>query len=965
MQAQTFLQHVLPSTGMLCLAGIKHGRVRHVFLSDRSKADGIIDALLDDEWNVYFGCASYKTDENRTQDNVDALKALYLDIDCGAGKPYATQSEAINALRGFCRTYSLPRPTLVDSGRGVHVYWTFTEPVDAQEWKPVASRLKALCAVHGLGIDPVVTTDEARILRVPGTKNFKGEEGPLDVQLIFSGDSTTFDELKALLEAADVPASAVEVKESLRPAYLDKTQELDETTKALLGNRRARYRKLLNRSRDGSGCNQVIFALEHSEELPEPLWRSNLSIAQHCVDRDQAIHFISKDHPEYDPEETERKAAAIPGPHHCKTFEANNPLSCKDCKHYGKLTSPIQLAYEIAKSEGPVEIEVEAENGVAQASVVIPEYPFPYFRGRNGGVYRRPDVEDKKKKKDEDEDEDEDDKEILVCPVDFYAVKRLNDPELGDVVWFRLHLPKDGIRNFSMPAAHLGSKDKLREFLASRGLSVINKQVDLVMAYVNRWVHTLQNKERAERTVTQFGWAEDDTKFIVGEREISGTGVRYVPPASELRKLSDDLQKKGSLEAWKDIIKFYNRPGMEAQVFALGVAFGSPLLKFTGVLGAIVNLYSPTSGTGKSTLLRVVNSVYGRPNGLMLLKDDTRMSRQFQTGALNNIPCTVDEITNMSAEDMSDLCYNTTNGRGRNRMHSQTNSMRINNTTWASIALTSSNASIREKISSFKLFAEGELMRVLEIPISRDDAITKEESDRVFSKLDSNYGHAIDPYMFWVINNFDRVIEGLEDMRARIDRDAHLTQRERFWSAVGTSVFVGLGIAKRLELIDVNIKAAYDWFISYLLKLKADTYRAGSGVDPENTLGEFINSEIANTLIIDDAVDLRLGFAKPPVLEPRGQLNIRIEPDTQKMFVLAKTLKAYCTKYQIPYMELCNKLEKMNILTGKAKRRLGKGSKFQSIPTECLVFDLRDSSLKDISSFLESTYANSGSGVQT
>lgn len=953
---------------MLCIAGIKHGRVKHVFLENRSRADGIIEALLDDQWNVYFGCASYKTDENRTQDNVDALKSFYIDIDCGEGKPYASQTEAISALGKFCRTHTLPKPTLVDSGRGVHAYWTFTDAVPVDDWKPVAARLKAACLANGLGIDPVVPTDTARILRVPGTKNFKGEAGPLDVELIFSSESTTFDELKTILESISLPEEAedsISTTSTLRPSYLQTTQELDDTTKALLGNRRARYRKLLNRSRDGSGCNQVIFALEHSEDLPEPLWRSNLSIAQHCVDRDQAIHFISKDHPEYDPAETERKADAIPGPHHCKTFETINPISCHDCKHYGKLTSPIQLAYEIAKSEGPVEIEVEPENGVAQASVVIPEYPFPYFRGKNGGVYRRPDaVDKKKKKKDEEEEEDEDDKEILVCPVDFYAVKRLNDPELGDVVWFRLHLPKDGIRNFSMPAAHLGSKDKLREFLASKGLSVINKQVDLVMGYVNRWVHTLQNKERAERTVTQFGWAEDDTKFIVGEREISATGVRYVPVAAELEKITADLNKKGSLEEWKEILRFYNRPGMEAHIFAIGTAFGSPLLKFTGLLGALVNLYSPTSGTGKSTLLRVVNSVYGRPNGLMLHLDDTRMSRQYQTGVLNNIPCTVDEITNMSAEDMSDLAYNTTNGRGRNRMKAQTNSMRINNTTWANIALTSSNTSIRERISSFKLFAEGELMRVLELPITRDPSIPKEESDRAFSRLESNYGHAIDPYIFWVINNFDRVVEALEDMRKKIDTDARLTQRERFWSGLGTSVFVGLGIAKQLDLIDLDIKATYEWFIKYLRSIKADTYKAGMGIDPENTLGEFINSQITNTLIIDEAVDLRMGFHKPPVLEPRGELNIRIEPDTQKMYVLAKILKAYCAKHQLPYAELCKQLEAMRILTGKTKRRLSKGTKFHSVPTECLVFDISDTHIKDVGMFVENANVDSGSGVQ-
>jgi hypothetical protein len=53
------------------------------------------------------------------------------------------------------------------------VYWPLTEPVNVVDWKPVAEDLKRLCKQEGLRIDMTVTADAARVLRIPGTMNFK------------------------------------------------------------------------------------------------------------------------------------------------------------------------------------------------------------------------------------------------------------------------------------------------------------------------------------------------------------------------------------------------------------------------------------------------------------------------------------------------------------------------------------------------------------------------------------------------------------------------------------------------------------------------------------------------------------------------------------------------------------------------------------------------------------------------
>ncbi len=70
-------------------------------------------------------------------------------------------------------------------------------------------------------------------------------------------------------------------------------------------------------------------------------------------------------------------------------------------------------------------------------TVEIPEYPFPYFRGKNGGVYKRGISSEKAKKKDED---DEEERDVLVYEYDFYVVKRLTDPDAGESLWMHLNL---------------------------------------------------------------------------------------------------------------------------------------------------------------------------------------------------------------------------------------------------------------------------------------------------------------------------------------------------------------------------------------------------------------------------------------------------------------------------------------------------------------------------------------------
>ena len=127
---------------------------------------------------------------------------------------------------------------------------------------------------------------------------------------------------------------------------------VDEMTKAVanISHKQSSFQKI----RESQGCRQIQYIIDNAKELEEPLWYAGLSIAQHCSDRNTAIHDISKDYQGYTPQETEKKANQTQDkPQSCETFNKLNPKVCDGCSHRGKITNPLALG----KEEPQVEIK--------------------------------------------------------------------------------------------------------------------------------------------------------------------------------------------------------------------------------------------------------------------------------------------------------------------------------------------------------------------------------------------------------------------------------------------------------------------------------------------------------------------------------------------------------------------------------------------------------------------------------
>ena len=932
------LDAVLPVEGRYCVLGIGRYPDQH-FVDTREQVNELAEQFVSHRVDAYFGCAKFGPLNNRTHDNATYFRALWMDIDCGPTKAapdekgrikgYIDQQTGLAEFQKFCKAVKLPKPILVSSGYGIHAYWLLEETVSRTQWEPLSERLRQLCVEQGLIVDPSVF-EASRVLRIPGTFNFKNEE-PMPVEVL-SSDTVRipYAQMKDLLGAADPQPE----KPDFIPSSLSPMME------ALMANKVKRFKTIMMKTARGEGCNQLLYCFENQATLDEPLWRSALSIAAFCVDRHSAATKMSEKHDGYDPDEVEIKINNLRskgGPHHCATFEKQNPGGCDGCAHKGKIKSPIVLGIEIEEADDEDnEVVVEEEEGKT-VTLNIPEYPFPFFRGKNGGVYRRPD--------------DEESDPVLVYEHDLYVVKRMRDPEMGEVALFRLHLPHDGVREFAVSTAAISSKDELRKLLAQQGVVAHHKQYENLAVFVVTFIKNLQYTRKADIMRTQFGWVENDSKFIMGDKEITKDGTFYSPPTSTTEFFAEKIHPKGDIDKWKEVFNLYGMDGMEPHAFAALTAFGSPLFKFTGLDGAIINVIYELAGSGKSTILRMCNSVYGQPKELMAIPKDTFNSKMQQLGVMNNLPNTMDEITNMSGMEFSDVAYSISQGRGKNRMKSQSNALRLNNTSWKNMTLCSANCSFYEKLGEAKNTPDGESVRLLEYKIEPNDIIGMALGKEMFDhQLNENYGHAGEIYISWLVNNLEEAKALVKKIQARIDSEVQFTARERFWSAVAACNIAGGLIAKSLELHNYDMAKVYSWLKGMLSEMRNDVKPPNS--TPISALGEFINSHIFNTLVVNGEVDARSNLISMPALEPRNELLIRYEPDTKHLYIAAKQFKDFCVKQQIGYKELLKKLTDLQVFVEATNKRMSKGMKVVSPAVRVLKFDASNSEFLQVEAIL-------------
>jgi hypothetical protein len=245
---------------------------------------------------------------------------------------------------------------------------------------------------------------------------------------------------------------------------------------------------------------------------------------------------------------------------------------------------------------------------------------------------------------------------------------------------------------------------------------------------------------------------------------------------------------------------------------------------------------------------------------------------------------------------------------------------------------------MHEKIAALKATPESEKLRIVEIEIAPDTTLSKEFTDEIFENvLMDNYGVAADPYLSYLVAALPEVKDMLKKIQKDFDKDAKLAQKQRFYSAGAATAFTGAIIAKQLGLHNIDVDRVWAWAIKYFRDL-ADSVKPAER-NALSSIGSFLNAHMRNLLVVDDNPDTRTGLSHAPLREPYGDLVVRYEPDTKKLFIDAEALKTWCVEKQISFRGITRKLTEMGAGGKIAPKAMAKGTALNTPSVDALTID--------------------------
>ena len=906
-----FYKKALPKQGVYCVADIDPvtKKTNHKFVESIDDLVTTVEAKNKQNTNVFVALSSF-TGYSRKADKASHIRSFFVDLDVGEGKGYDSKQDAIESLNKFVTNHKLPTPTIVDSGTGVHAYWFFDKDIEAEEWKPYAEKFKDFCLDNGLLIDPVVTADLARILRSPNTFNHKTNPPSPTKVISWGEEECIFQGWVDLLGKAEV---------SLESIMDAKTPLTPEQRRALkLDNFQSVFKTIAMKSLKGEGCAQIKHIISNAKTLEEPMWYAGLSIAQHCKDRDEAIHMMSEDHPGYNKQDTERKANQTQDkPYACTSFNTVNPGGCDGCQHKGKITNPLALGKEFISA-----ISTNTPMVVNNRMVGLPKDLNPFVYGGNeGGIYYQPPQEH-----DDDGQPLPRKKPVMVCQYDLYPIKRIYSVMDGECLLIRYHPPHDPQRDFMLPMKSLYAVDKFRDTITREGIlyNPNNQQGKYLMTYIYAWGEYLISKNKAEQMRNQMGWIEDYSAFVIGEKEITKTkGITNSPTSFLCKGIAKLLTTNGEYDLWKASVNKLNTPSLELHAFTMLTGFGSVLMHHTSTSGVTISLTSSDSGSGKTGALYAALSIWGHPKNLSVVgsggaTDNGLVGRYL---ALHNMPFGLDEVGNIEPKALSNLVHKISSGKAKIRMQASVNAEREHELSASLVAIFTSNHPMYDKIQNYKKNANGEMARLLEFTVRKPKVLIDDPTagKDIFDPLRENYGWAGVEFIQKLFKiPQDTIKSSLTKWANRFKEDFGDDTTYRFYENVVAATFTGGEIAVEAGIVDLDLERIYIKVVGEIINVRDNIARIND-IDYESILGEYINAHQTGILAMDE---------NKVAMEPRTDLIIRAEIDEAKMYIEKRHLRDYLTKNGVSVGEFIFQMKQKGYkVKDRVKKRMGVGWK--------------------------------------
>jgi replicative DNA helicase len=234
---------------------------------------------------VYYAVAT--RNGGGRKEHIVEIPALWVEIDF----KHTLEEDARKRLGEFYFTPS----AVISSGGGLHVYWFLNEPATKADIPEVESTLRQL--VNALEAEPEAT-DASRILRIPGTYNRKKDyDTPREVRLLYCHPEKRYN----FEDIGDFLPKAPDYTPEPTPDT-ERGSEIDRVMQ----------------------CKFVQHCDEDRADLPEPEWYCMISNLARCQGGPSKIHELSRGHPGYSQEETNRKIL--------HAIDAANPHTCNYIK---------------------------------------------------------------------------------------------------------------------------------------------------------------------------------------------------------------------------------------------------------------------------------------------------------------------------------------------------------------------------------------------------------------------------------------------------------------------------------------------------------------------------------------------------------------------------------------------------------------------------------------------------------
>lgn len=888
MQLEDFLKLVLPEQGVKCWTSI-HNKVakNHFCNTFEELAKQIIqsDALGVD---TYHACATFKTDANRRAANAGWMKAFWLDIDCGEGKPYTAAEDGIRACDEFCDRLGIPIPGLVRSGGGVHAYWCLDRTITAEEWSSTAQRLKLLTQAYGLHCDPSRTADLASILRPPGTKNYKlpSQPRPVEVECSELFEPVVADEFLTLIASLPLQYSALVINSpSVSAAQPIKS--------ALTAGISRAFNPTVGVAAGARGSTQ----LKYAGELVAKGYQEK-DVTDACLAWNQLCM----------PPQDEREVRRI--------------VASAFTMHAQRHPAPIQITEDEPLPELPYGFR-----WVNNQQLVMDEYS----ENDEGKTVVTPHI-------------------LSDRPVYIKAMANLEGKEQHNSYLFRLLHAQKGWQEFTLTAEQVNRNEWYAEF-AKRG-GTINPGKDKYFKLYMRAAERMNRNMHEAIQYNQLGWKNNEGSFLVGDTLLHGDGrVEKVIGTPKLQPIMAMMKPRGTLEGWSVAASKFTMKGCEPLLAFIIASAAAPLIPFcvdAGNGGCVFSMRTEGSGYGKTPTVQAVSSVWGNMGAARITGKYTWNRRMEEIVRRCNIPVIEEEMPLKDGIIATQNIKEFTDGTSKGRLNQRGEAVGEPEY-YQTILMSVSNASLYELVhAEDKPMAR----RIFELePETKPPKEIMENLGAITREMENNCGRAGSQMMrlmlrpevlSWVKGQLrgdasNKVGETTQKYRKLLASE----EEHRYVVALLAAIDMEARLLNSARIMEFDTSRLMGYLVDRAKYLMGRGDYVGNDIPQSvKALQAFLSNHAGTILAVQGPHDKKRGPTMP-LRVPHHKLFMRLELSTERLFIDTKPLQEWCTKHQISFRDMGQNLKLLGIVKETSKIiNLGAGTEIASARTGCWEVDM-------------------------